>query len=251
MFDKLRQLFASDGPAEMVDYSVLGADMHSHLIPGIDDGSPTVEESIELLRQMHYLGYNKVFTTPHIMENGYTNTPETILGGLEKVRAALAETPLQITIDAAGEYYYDDNFQRLLKDKQLLTFSDNYVLFELPMMNMPRDLKETVFALKTQAYQPVLAHVERYPYLHEGDGIDDLQHMVDMGLLLQVNVATFINVYGPELQGIAYNLLQNNMISFIGSDLHNRKHLGYLQRALEDKKFNAALQNHTFLNSQL
>ena len=251
MLKWLRQLLASDDPSEMVDYAVLGADMHSHLIPGIDDGSQSVEESIELLRALNDLGFRKVITTPHIMGEGdYQNTPETILPGLEKVRQALAETHLSITIEAAAEYYYDEHFKQLIKEKQLLTFADNYVLFELPMMNMPRELKDTIFSMTMEAYKPVLAHVERYRYLFENKW-EELEHIKQMGTHLQVNIGAFLGIYGPDMASSAYKLVERGMVDFIASDLHNEKHLGYLKAALQDKKFNAMLQQYSFLNSEL
>ena len=87
------------------DLSVLRCDIHSHFIPGIDDGSQTLEQSIELLTAMRELGYRKVVTTPHSMADGYKNTPDIILGGLAKVRAEVAHVGLDIEIDAAAEYY--------------------------------------------------------------------------------------------------------------------------------------------------
>src|ERR1051325_5733857 len=86
-----------------LDYSVLGVDMHSHLLPGIDDGSPNIESSIRLIRGMKELGYKKLITTPHIMWDMYQNTNEIILGKLEEVRKKLKEENIDIELEAAAE----------------------------------------------------------------------------------------------------------------------------------------------------
>src|SRR5690349_18476422 len=113
------------------DYSFLGADMHSHLIPGIDDGSQSMEESLELIRKFKSLGYRKLITTPHIMSDSFRNNPDIILEGLEKLRVAVKEAGIEIELAAAAEYYYDEGFSKLIKEKNLLTLNGNHVLFEV------------------------------------------------------------------------------------------------------------------------
>ena len=120
-----------------VDLGLLKCDVHSHFIPGIDDGAPTIEASMELLRAMRELGYQKVITTPHSMADGYKNPPEVILGGLEKVRRAIKEEGLVIEIDAAAEYYLDHDLLEKTTAQKLLTFGNDMVLFELPFISEP------------------------------------------------------------------------------------------------------------------
>jgi len=142
----------------IIDFSVFKTDMHSHLIPGIDDGSQSLEQSIEIIRAFKSLGYQKIITTPHIMCDYYKNTPEIIWGGLEKLRAELTRLNISIEIEAAAEYNLDDGLEKIIDDKQLLTFGNNHVLFELPFMQEPQNFQEIVFKFQTHGYKPILAH---------------------------------------------------------------------------------------------
>src|SRR5690606_19324374 len=117
-----------------IDLAVLGTDVHSHFIPGIDDGSPHLEASIEMLTAMAELGYRKVITTPHSMADGYRNTPEIILGGLEKLRAGARSAGIDIEIEAAAEYYLDHELEQRVVKKEVLTFGKDLLLFELPFI---------------------------------------------------------------------------------------------------------------------
>lgn len=248
MFQWLRSLVGGSRPD--VDFSAIEVDMHSHLIPGIDDGSQSLEESVALIEQLHDFGYRKIITTPHIMFPGFENGPDTILPGLELLRKELKAKNIPVEIDAAAEYYYNEYFWERIEKKELMTFSGNKVLFELPTMNAPVDLREKVFALTSNGYVPVLAHVERYPYLYE-NGLDEFDYLRNMGVLLQVNIGTFAGVYKDQLKFIAYKLAENEMIDLIGTDLHSKRHLGYLSMALKERKFLRLLDNYRFMNSDL
>ena len=127
-----------------IDLSVFGTDIHSHLIPGIDDGAPDMEASINMIRRFKELGFKKIITTPHVMCDFYKNTPENILGGLEDVRAELKRLNIDIEIDACAEYNLDDGLGELIDQKKILTMGDNYVLFELPFMSEPPNFQEIV-----------------------------------------------------------------------------------------------------------
>lgn len=238
------------GSRSNANFSAIACDMHSHLIPAIDDGSQSLEESIVLIEGLHSFGYKKIITTPHIMFPGFENGPETILPGLELLRKELKARNIPVEIDAAAEYYYNEHFFEKIEQNDLMCFSGNKVLFELPTMNAPIDLRETVFKLTSNGYVPVLAHVERYPYLYE-HGLDEFEYLRSMGVLLQVNIGTFVGVYKEQLKFIAYKLAEKEMIDLIGTDLHNERHLGYLDKALKDRKFLRLLDNYRFMNSDL
>lgn len=249
MFDRLKNIFGG-GSSESIDFSGIGCDIHSHLIPGIDDGSQSLEESIELIKQLHQLGFSKIITTPHILHGTYDNGPNTILPGLEKLRIALQEQSIPVEIHAAAEYYYDEYLIDQVVAKTAMTFPGNFLLFELPTMNGPADLKDTIFKMTSNAYRPILAHVERYPYLYDR-GLDELAELRNMGVLLQVNIGTFAGVYKEQLKRFAHELVKAEMLDFIGSDLHGERHIGYLKMALKDKKFVHILKNYRFLNTDL
>jgi tyrosine-protein phosphatase YwqE len=243
------KLFGAKLP-EAHDLSALHTDLHSHLIPGIDDGVATVEESIAMIKGLMEFGYRKFITTPHILPGMYNNGPDTILPGLALVRKAIAEQHLGVTLDAAAEYYYDEAFEEMAKDAPLMLFSGNHLFFELPNMHQPPMLKHTVFALNIRGIIPVLAHVERYPYLYEKN-FSELEELVNMGVELQVNYGTFLGVYGPKLQKAAYQMVDAGLISYLGSDLHGEKHLQYIHGAFKDKKFRQMLAKHKFKNKDL
>ncbi len=235
---------------EAHDLSVLHTDLHSHLIPGIDDGVPTVEESIRMIRGLMEFGYRKFITTPHVLPGMYNNSAASIMPGLELVRQAIKEHHLGVEIEAAGEYYYDEQFEEMAKDAELLTFGGNRILFELPNMHQPPRLRDTVFALTIRGITPVLAHVERYPYLYE-KGLGDIEDLVNMGVEMQINIGTFTGAYGPNLLKASYQMIDAGLVTYLGSDLHGEKHLGYIRGAFQSKKFRQMLAKHEFRNREL
>ena len=218
------------------DFSVLQCDIHSHLIPGIDDGSKSLEDSINMLRDFEAMGYRKVVTTPHIMSDYYKNTPEIIRSGLDKVREEIAKQNLNIEIEAAAEYYLDEYFMAKIKAKDILTFGDNYVLFELPFVAEPHALSEVIFELQMSGYKPVLAHPERYMYWFKEieEKVEDLKNK---GTLLQLNLLSLTGQYSPEVRKIAEKMVFNGWIDFVGSDCHKIEHLQILQNLSGTKAF--------------
>jgi protein-tyrosine phosphatase len=231
------------------DLSVLKTDMHSHFIPGIDDGAQTMEESLAMLQEMHALGYRKVVTTPHIMSDGYKNTPEIILNGLENVRKAVKEAEIKIEVEAAAEYYCDQPFEKSLPQKDKLTFGDNYLLWEISFMNKPDSLNDVIFEMIKQGYKPVLAHVERYPFWYHDFSI--YENLVERGVLLQLNINSIAGYYGPFTKKAAEWLIDHNMISFLGTDCHNIGHLATLKKALTEEYLHKILASGKLLNSTL
>jgi len=224
MFKLFSKSKSSNGP---VDLSMLGTDMHSHLIPGIDDGSPDMETSLRLIRGMMDLGYKKLITTPHIMWDMYKNDRATILEKLELLRAAVKETGLEVEINAAAEYFLDDYVAELIKNNEpLLTISGNMVLVEFSMAHASMSLKDILFELQMHNYQPVLAHPERYIYLeHNKEFYEELK---DIGCLFQLNLLSLGNYYGKSVNELAQYLIKKNYYDLIGTDLHHFRHLDSL-----------------------
>ena len=163
---------------EPIDLSFLRNDIHSHLIPGIDDGSPDMETTIMLLKKFIDLGYKKVITTPHVMSDYYKNTPEIILSGLDKVNAEIKKNNLDIKVEAAAEYNLEPEFEDLLEKNNLLTFgTDRYLLFELSFFDEPPRLNDIIWKMIEKDFSPVLAHVERYAYWHKD--YDKIEEMIN------------------------------------------------------------------------
>lgn len=231
------------------DLSVLKCDVHSHFIPGIDDGAQTMEDSIAMLREFSEKGYKKVITTPHIMSDSYRNTPEIILNGLEKVRAALKAEGIPLEIDAAAEYYLDFDFEKKIEGKKLLTFGKNFVLFELSFLHPPNSLQSVIFKLQTNGYQPVLAHPERYNFWHEE--FEKYEEIIEQGVLLQLNINSLTGFYSPATRKIAERMIEQNMISFLGSDCHHIGHVNLMSQVVYEKHLHLILQSGKLLNSAL
>jgi protein-tyrosine phosphatase len=209
--------------SEPLDLSLIGVDMHSHLIPGIDDGAKTMDETIAMLAKFEHLGYRKVITTPHIMSEVYNNTPEIILEGLEMVRSEIKKHGLKIQIDAAAEYYFDDYLVDLVKKREVMTFGDQYVLVEFSFHTPPVYDDTLFFEMQMARYKPVLAHFERYPYFH--GSITKAQEYRDKGAQIQININSLTGNYGPEVRKQAEKLIDHNLVDFIGSDCHRMQHL--------------------------
>lgn len=227
----------------------LRVDMHSHLIPGIDDGVKTVEESLEMIRGLVELGYTKLITTPHIMSDYYRNTPEIIHEGLETMRAAIRKEGINVTLDAAAEYYLDEMFLQKLYDGQLMSFGDNYLLFEISYINPPDNIHNVIFELIVHGYKPVLAHPERYPFWHEK--FNEFEKLKEAGALFQLNINSLTGYYGAAAKSFAEKLIDLKMIDFIGSDLHGQRHLDALRQVVNEKHFHKLMATAKMLNSDL
>ena len=218
------KLFSRSG-SEKPPYNLLKADLHSHLIPGIDDGSPDITTSLQLIRGMKELGYSKLITTPHIMWDMYKNTRDTILYKLDELRKAVAENGIDIELNAAAEYFLDDYVEGLVQKKEpLLTVSGKMVLVEFSMAHPSMSLKDILFDMQMQGYQPIIAHPERYVYL---ENAKDFYHELkeDIGCLFQLNILSLGNHYGRSAHDLAQYLLKKGFYDLVGTDLHHFKHL--------------------------
>ncbi len=235
----------------LADLSVLKNDIHSHLIPGIDDGAQTMNESLVMLKIFQESGYKKVITTPHIMSDYYRNTPEIINNGLAKLQQELNNNKIDIKVEAAAEYNVEPDFEEIIENDNVLTFGgDNkYVLIELSFFNEPNRLNETIWALNNKGYSPVLAHVERYSYWH--NDLDKITEMINRGVKLQLNIGSLTGAYGPEIKKVAEWLVNEKIIDFIGTDCHHLKHLDMLQVARKLPKFHELIAQDQLLNSSL
>lgn len=229
-------------------YAFLGADMHSHFIPGIDDGAKTLEDSLAMLRAMSDMGYNTIITSPHIMVDYYPNTRQNIESGLQTVQAALKQQDIKITVRAAAEYYLDEYFSRLLENEPLLTIYKNEVLVEFSMVLEPSTLAQAIFDMQKAGYRPVIAHPERYMYFHKN--FSKYTELKDRGCLLQLNLLSISGYYGRNIKEVADQLLKKGMYDYCGSDMHHERHTAAL-RHLADTKDYQGLLRYPFQNPKL
>ena len=201
MLKKLMQIFRSGNTAG----ATLQTDLHSHLIPGIDDGAKNMDESLQLVRSLYALGYRRLITTPHTMMHRFPNSRDTILRGLENLRNAVDAAGIPVTIEAASEYYLDENFLSMVRQKSLLTFGGNEVLFEMSYVIPPIELDKILFELQSHGYTPVLAHPERYLYLHKDE--EGYARLKEKGVRFQVNINSLGGYYSKPVQNAAKTLV--------------------------------------------
>lgn len=206
-------------------------ELHSHLIPGIDDGVKTLEESVDVIRVLHQMGYRKIITTPHIMGDYYQNSAANILPLLTKVRDELRAQQIDIELHAAAEYMVDDVFMQKVDSGNLLTFGNNHVLIEMPFMEASPNIQEVLFALNLNGYKPVLAHPERYMYYAAQPSKYDA--LWDSEVLFQLNINSLVGYYSPAAQKAAEYLIRKKMVSMVGSDCHGMRHIPALEKSLQ------------------
>ena len=230
-----------------LDFSVLKTDIHSHCIPGIDDGSPDMETTISLIKEMQGLGFKKVITTPHVMSDFYKNSSDIILKGLTDIRSELKVQNINMEIEAAAEYYIDYDFDQKIGKEKFLTFGDNYILVELSFMEAPENLFDIIFKLRLEGYNVVLAHPERYAFFT----MDDYEELVNRGVLLQINWLSIIGYYSPQIEQKTKDLIAADMVSFIGSDCHNMNHAELYEKCQTKKAWHDLNNSCKLLNNTL
>jgi protein-tyrosine phosphatase len=232
-----------------INFSRIGTDLHSHLIPGIDDGAQTMDESIALIRRMMDFGFKKLVTTPHIMADYYRNSSDTILKGLEALQEELTAQQINVEISAAAEYYFDETFENKLNKKDILTLGKDYVLFELSYMNYPQNLFELIDKILQKGYTPLLAHPERYPYL--SGSIENFERLKDAGCYLQLNALSLAGYYGKSTQKVAEEMVDHYLVDFLGSDLHRMKHADSILKSLSMPYMVRLLTDYQLQNEML
>jgi protein-tyrosine phosphatase len=233
-----------------IENNFLEVDMHSHFLPGIDDGCENVEESIKCIEELKKKGYKKIITTPHVISGYYENTPDIIAERLQYVKHVLSIRKIGIEIEAAAEYYIDEQFiENLKRGNRFLTFGKNYILIELGFYNEPAQFTSTIFNLLTEGYKPVLAHPERYLYILKQ--FDKLKDWVEKGILLQINLLSLVGYYSPTAQLFCEKLISEGLVSFAGTDAHNPKHLQALNQVYASKFFPKLAENNLLNNSLL
>ena len=244
-------LFKKKNPQldEALSFSPIVADMHSHLLPGIDDGSVDMENSIELISALHSMGYKKLITTPHIFWDMYKNTTEIIREKEALVKAELLARGIDVEFQAAAEYYVDEHFEELIAKDDILSFGDKYVLFELSFDTEQINYKRAVFNLQLNGYKPILAHPERYEYWHTN--FSKYEEVADRGVHIQINTNCLTGHYGPGVKRISERLIEADLVDFIGTDTHHVGHLNLLEAMRRSPLLKKLIESGRLLNSKL
>jgi tyrosine-protein phosphatase YwqE len=245
MFFKRKPKETSNTPQQL-----LQTDMHSHLLPGIDDGSPDLDTSVQLIKGMMAAGYKNFITTPHVMWDMYQNTTELIIEKEALLNKRLKEEGIDVSVKAAAEYFIDDHVQEMLRNKEpMLTLGDNMVLVEFSMASPPFDLKDVLFELQLQGYAPVIAHPERYIYLENNK--DFYAELKDAGYYFQLNALSLAGHYGRSVADLAAYLAKKGYYDLVGTDLHHFRHLDALPGALAHPVLMKLMESGKLLNKNL
>lgn len=232
MFNWLRNR-TSDLPAVRVD-------IHSHLLPGLDDGVSNFNQAEEIIRRLINFGYSHLVITPHVMSDAYRNTPNGILSRLEELKQYLAEKEININLAAAAEYYLDESLMRMVEsDEPLLTLGNKHLLFETNFISEPFNLRQFIFLATAKGYKPVLAHPERYLYLQ--NDLDKVQDLIDRGVTMQLNISSLTGYYSKSVQQMANKLVDRGMIHWVGTDCHHLQHAILIGDARRTRHFRKAL----------
>ena len=220
-----------------IKFSELGWDVHSHLVPGVDDGATGLDDSLEMVRYMVNLGYRGMVLTPHIMSDLYPNSPETLNAPFQSLVDAVKKEQIPIKLKLAAEYLLEEDTLRLLKKGDPMTFScmdgqghkRRVMLMEMGFHEAPSDalVKEVIFEAQGRGMVPLLAHCERYPYLHRNASLLELWYK--RGGWLSVNATSLAGAYGPDTRDMAKRCMQLGWISFVCSDAHCMRHLHALE----------------------
>ncbi len=209
-------------------------DIHSHLIPAIDDGVKTAYQSAYILERFESFGMKKVITTPHIINDVWPNTSNTILEKYKDLKDTITSLGIKnIETHVSAEYMMDDLFFQRLKNKDILPLSKNYILVEMSTFNAPINLNEILFEIKLEGYTPILAHPERYTF-YQND-LKKFDELKESGFLFQLNLLSLSGYYGDEVKSFSKKLVNHEYIDFTGTDIHNYHQLEVLEKGIDPK----------------
>lgn len=209
-------------------------DIHSHILPGIDDGAKTLEESVQLVTEMAGWGFDRLTCTPHITKK-FRNTPEIIQEKFDILNNALSANGLNIDLRMSAEYRLNpETWPEILKSRHFMPIEDRYILMEFPI-NEPSDMgdlnpMEEFLKVMSLGLTPILPHPERYFYLQH----DDLLRYVDAGVKIQSNYGSLAGVYGSEVCKRAQALIDEGIVSFLATDMHNMQYIKTISSWLDE-----------------
>lgn len=228
----------------------LQVDIHSHVLPGIDDGAKDIAASIALLNGLYQLGIRTVIGTPHVMADIHRNNPQTITVAYTRLSEALKGATQVPTVHFAAEHMLDDGFDALLGNEQVVPYRGTpYILVETPFLSRPLNLEHLAFQLTTGRYKPILAHPERYHYLFGKPA--DYETLKSLGFALQLNALSLVGYYGEQEKKAAHWLLEHQLVDYIGTDIHHERHLRRLIKYKLPRKTIQLLEQTTIHNTRL
>jgi len=256
MFDFLRR------NKVLPTFAPLVTDMHCHLLPLVDDGSKSLEESLDVLETMSQVGFKEVKLTPHFQSPRFPNTEPDILERYKNFCAEVEANSKDRTLPAlcgiSGEYRIDDGFDEHQALDNILTyhFSDpkrgsekGLLLIEFSLHQKRMGLDETIFQCQMNGYDIILAHPERYPYFDRHSEM--LEQFKEQGIFFQVNILSLDGFYGEAAQRKAFEFIEQGWVEFLGTDMHNVMYAQALRHASTNKKIIKLIEKTEFENKNL
>lgn len=196
-------------------------DFHTHILPNVDDGSKSVEETFNLIKEAKSVGFDSIISTSHYIEEYYEVGVEERKAWINGLSQALEKENIDVNLYLGNEVYFSENIMKLLKENRITTINNtDYILFEFPMNVKPMNIYDVVYEMLSNKLIPVLAHPERYSFVHKDPNL--ICELMETGVLMQCNYGSIIGQYGERAQIIAKKLFENNMVHFLGSDVHRQ-----------------------------
>lgn len=210
-------------------------DIHCHIIPGIDDGAKDSNISVSLVEAMQQWGIKRIIATPHVTEETFENTPESISKAYGILKEAMEKENIQIPISYSAEYRMDGRFNEIMKNGGYILMPGRYLLIENSFVQPSFDLKNIIFELQLKDVKPVLAHPERYSYYQRKRQI--YSELIEAGCEFQINLLSLSGYYGMAEKETALWLIDRGYVSFLGSDLHHFGHVESINRFLCTREY--------------
>ena len=196
-------------------------DFHTHILPNIDDGSKSVEETFNLIKEAESVGFDSIISTSHYIENYYESPVEERQEWINALSGALQKENINVNLYLGNEVYFSENIIKLLNENKITTINNSkYILFEFAMNVKPINVYDVIYEMLQNNIIPILAHPERYRFIHQDPSL--IYELLDTGVLMQLNLASIIGWYGEKAEILAKKFLESNMISFLGTDVHKQ-----------------------------
>lgn len=223
-------------------------DVHCHILPGVDHGSQNVEQSLAMLQAELDMGVNRVVCTSHVTSQTFENTVDSLTHAYEELVQAVKEAELEVEIFASAEYRVDEYFNKEYAAGNILPMPGNFLLLENSFQQELLELDELLFDCQLKGYKPMLAHPERYSYYARRH--QRLTQLHNNGVKFQLNILSLTGFFGAMARETAVWLIKNNMVDFLGSDMHSVEQAEIIQRYLKSKDWRkqSALLDGRILN---
>lgn len=223
------------------DLSILKTDFHSHLLPAVDDGAKSFEDSLQLIQGLLALGIEQIITTPHLHFYSYpNNTSDSLQKSFETFYEAIIKKIPHLNISLGAEHLLDDNFLKILQEKKVLPVFNSHLLIELGYKAPPANIHEILFEIQIKGFIPIIAHPERY--LYYADSLEHFQQLRDWGGRFQMNLSSLTGYYGKDMNDLAHQLIAADLIDYFSSDLHHQRQLDLITKGSQEGLFHRVFE---------